>query len=689
MHVLLKSLLFPNSDAIKFAIKGVIAMALSLYVAMYFQLDRPNWALIGAIFLQMRPESGLVIEKGIYQILGTVIGGAMGILILENFISTPLVAMTSLALWLGVNSGLSALVRRANLIYAFAMAGMTASLVVLLVMVQPAQASSAYIFDIAQARVSEIIVGVVCAALVSTLIWPVKVSTVLRSNARQTINQTLDYLAIELDPNGSHEKRHQAIDNILESLTALSDDATAVSFEGPHGPGRHRAANLLSNKILSLLALIQIFGRLQRNHPELVSQRMGDMIDDMYQSFQAIAKATSFTDSYQLAQALRRRLSDCIGETAQESALVQRLFKIAVDLNSELIVILKSYDALASERQPKLNAPRMQPHRDPLVGLTTGLRSMVMFSVGATLWLGTGSSSVLMIMILPVVFSIMMARFPIMILTVVLKRILVGVVLALLLTIFYALPLLAQSSGDYELLILILSGPYFIGLLCLANRSTLPYGLGIAIPFTIFVSPSPGMVQAFQLDTTISNALAIFVGVSVLYWLFKIITGPTLNLMMQRLMRNTFHDLLALSHHSQADMWFNARMGDRLLRIATYEKGMTQTRHLTDLALTALNLGHVSLHLRNLIQRRHGNQLNQELDRLQQALADAFLSCYQGHKTDAFTQAAQHFLETIPNHALSEMEVELIQGTFERISMSLDRSAHAIASQQPSAFIYS
>ena len=682
MQAMINSLLTPKGDAVKFAIKGVLAMALALYVAMFFNLDRPYWALIGAIFLQMRPESGLVIEKGIYQILGTVIGGAFGIILLESFSGEPLMAMTCLALWLGVNSGLSALARRVNLIYAFAMAGMTACLVVLLVMVQPAQASSATIFDIAQARVSEIIVGVICAALVSTLIWPVKVSAVLRTNSRDTINQTLSYLALELDHKSSHEERHQAIDNILETLNAVSDDSTAIRYEGPHGPGRSRASNLLTNKTLSLLALIQIFGRLQRNHPDLIGDALRTLIDDMYQSFTEIANASTFTQSHELAQALRRRQSRYAQQAKHESPLTLRLFKIAQELNADLIVILKSYDALSGEHQPRLNAPRIKAHHDPLVGLTTGLRSAVMFSVGAFLWLSTGASAVLMMMILPVVFSIMMARLPLPILTVVLRRILVGVVIAVGLTVFYALPLLARSSGDYELLIMVLAGPYFIGLLCIAERATLPYGLGIAIPFTIFVMPSQGMTRAFQVDSTISNALAIVVGVSILYWLFKLITGPSLHLMMNRLIHNTCRDLENLSHRSNADLWFNARMGDRLLRIATYEKGMTVTRNLIDLALTGLNLGHVSLRLRSLIQSHYDHQLDHQLEQLQHALACAFHNCYRGHDDGVFDAAAKQFLSALPEHGLDEEERELIRGSFERLSMSLERSATMIAKEQ-------
>ncbi|MEI8598354.1 FUSC family protein [Vibrio sp. M60_M31a] len=133
MQALFNSLIFPDKQAIKFAIKGVIAMALSLYIAMFLNLDRPYWALIGAVFLQIRPEGGLVVEKGMYQIIGTLVGGFVGITILQWFAPYPEIALGLLALWLGINSGLSAMVRRQNLVYAFAMAGMTACLVCLLV----------------------------------------------------------------------------------------------------------------------------------------------------------------------------------------------------------------------------------------------------------------------------------------------------------------------------------------------------------------------------------------------------------------------------------------------------------------------------------------------------------------------------------------------------------------------------
>ncbi|XAW88497.1 FUSC family protein [Vibrio sp. CDRSL-10 TSBA] len=583
MGVLLNALLMPNKQSVIFAIKGVVAMALSLYIAMFLNLDRPYWALVSAVFLQIRPESGLVIEKGICQIVGTLVGGIVGITILQWFMPYPELAIGCLALWLGINSGMGAMVRRTNFIYLFAMAGITACLIVLLVMVSPATASSQTIFAVAQARVSEIIVGAICAALVSKLVFPMQVKDGLRTHARHVINQTLSYLNLELDPNGSHEGRHQHVDTILESIAAMSDDQSAVVYEGPEGPGQSRAASQISNKTLSLLAMIQIFGRLQRNHPDLIGEYLTEMLADMRDSFKRMEETNDYNECYKQAQSLRRRQLVYSNQACDLTPLQSRLMKVSLELSADLVMILKGYNALISAEPVRLNAPTQKSYKDPLVGLVTGGRTMLVFLAGAGLWIGTGSTAVLMMMILPVIFSIMLARLPMTILMIVLQRLLVGVMIAVPVAVFYGLNLLAQSSGDYEILVMVLAGPYFFGLMALANRATLPYGLGFCIPFTILISPSNDMSRAFSVDYTLSNALSIFVGVTVLYWMFKMITGPGLQLMQYRLLRATKQDLSEIMNHPSPEHWFNARMGDRLLRIATYDKSMaTRTRDITE-----------------------------------------------------------------------------------------------------------
>ncbi len=148
-HPLLPQLLTPDRSSVIFAVKGVIAMAMALFVSMSLGLERPYWALVSAIFLQIRPESGLVIEKAICQVAGSVVGGLVGILILAFLVPYPYLALASLALWVGLNSAAATMVHSRNFTYAFAMSAMTAGLVVTMVMVETSTADSEAVFQIA------------------------------------------------------------------------------------------------------------------------------------------------------------------------------------------------------------------------------------------------------------------------------------------------------------------------------------------------------------------------------------------------------------------------------------------------------------------------------------------------------------------------------------------------------------
>jgi uncharacterized membrane protein YccC len=152
------------------------------------------------------------------------------------------------------------------------------------------------------------------------------------------------------------------------------------------------------------------------------------------------------------------------------------MLNVSLEVAADLTILLRAYRALEERDNTLLNAPSMLTYRDPLAGIIVGFRTALVFSIGAFIWINTGSSAALLIMILPVIFSIMLARIPLAILQVVIKRLLVGVVVAAIVTIFYALNLLSQSGGQLEILLLVLAGPYFLGLLLLADQQTLPYG---------------------------------------------------------------------------------------------------------------------------------------------------------------------------------------------------------------------
>ncbi|PAV27248.1 fusaric acid resistance protein [Tamilnaduibacter salinus] len=682
LHPLLAQLLMPDRSAVIFALKGVIAMALAVCTAMFLQLDRPYWAVVSAVFLQIRPESGLVVEKAICQVLGSVVGGGVGILILAVLMPYPVLALACLALWVGLNSAASSMVHSVNFIYAFAMAGVTAGLVVLLVMADASTTSSAAVFAIAKARISEIAIGALCAMLVSRLLWPRRVKDGLRRHARSAINRTMDYLSLELDPASSHDQRHDQADQILEILVALNDDSSAVVYEGAEGPGRSRAASLLCNKILSLLAVTQIIGRFHRYHSELVSPAFAELLGDMRRHFREIAEADGFENSYKRAQSLRRALRERRATMSDESAIVRRLTQTSLELVSDLVVVLRAYNALENRDRTLLKTPRLRTHRDPLIGLVNGFRTVAVFLVGAVVWVHTASPAAIMMMVMPVVFSIMFARLPSAVLTVALRRLLSGVCVAIPVALFFGLGLLSRASHDIEMLLLILAGPYFVGLLLLADRATLPYGLGLCIPFTLIVQPSNPMT--IQADTAVSTALGLLAGISVLYWVFKLVGPPDREVLQHRLLKATARDLEDIDHHEQPEHWFNGRMGERLLRLANYDQSSGgRDRSMTDLGFTGLNLGHVSIRLRRRIQAHRSPAVDALLEQWQTVLAETYEMSARGQYNPEFRAISARLLNVIQAAGLAETDVSTIEGLFERVALTLERTARTVAPEPP------
>ncbi len=681
LHPLLAQLVMPDKRSVIYALKGVISMALALLVSMYLQLDRPYWALVSAVFLQIRPESGLVIEKALCQIFGSVLGGGVGILILALFMPFPLVALAGLTLWIGLNSAASSMVHNTNFMYAFAMSGMTAVLVVILVMSDASLANDSAVFDIAQSRISEIAVGAICAMLVSRLLWPVTVTDSMRSHSRDVINRTLEYLSLELDPDSTHEQRHRHADKILEILVVLNDDSSAVAYEGPEGPGRSRAASLLCNKVMSLLAVTQIMGRFPRNHPELVSPAFAELLADMRALFIKIAEAESYEESYRQAQALRRALLEHRAAYVKESAIVIRLTQTAVELVADLVMVLRAYNALENRDQTLLKASKLRTHRDPLIGAVNGFRTMVVFMIGAAIWLSTASPAAMMMMIMPLVFSVMFARFPLTVLKPMLRRLLLGVVVAIPAALFFGLGLLSRSSGDFEMLVLVLAGPYFIALLALANQPTLPYGLGFCIPFTLIVQPGNNMT--FGADMAASNALGLFVGISTLYWVFRLITPPDSQLMQRRLFKATARDLVRIDYQRRPENWFNGRMGERLLRLANYDQASgSPNRNMTDLGFTGLNIGHMSIRLRRRLKNHRNALVDEKLAQWQQVLADTYLDSARGHMNPRFREVSAELLKAIHKAGEPDAQTKTIEGMLERMALTFERTAGALARQE-------
>src|SRR5260221_6618811 len=155
-----------------FAAKTTASALIALLIAFTFNLDQPQWALL-TVFIVSQPQSGLVLAKSFYRIIGTLIGAAVALLLVALFAQERMLFLGVLALWIGVCT-LGSQYERTFAAYSFVLSGYTAAIVGI-----PAALEANNAFFIAAARVTEICLGIIVAAAVNRIVFPSSLATTL------------------------------------------------------------------------------------------------------------------------------------------------------------------------------------------------------------------------------------------------------------------------------------------------------------------------------------------------------------------------------------------------------------------------------------------------------------------------------------------------------------------------------
>src|SRR6516164_943128 len=231
-----------------FSINCYIATILAMFVAFSLDLKTPAWAMI-TVYLTSQPLSGALRAKAVYRVIGTFIGGAVMIAIVPNLVDAPELTTLAIILWVALCVFVS-LLDRTPRSYIFVLSGYTAALIGF-----PSVLAPGRVFDTAVSRVEEITLGVICAAIVHSLIFPKSVFSAFEEKLRSAMVDARRWLADGLvkqaTPQAEMERRRIAAD--ISELYLLG---TALRFDtSPHRPdiGTIRA---FDRKIVALLPLV-------------------------------------------------------------------------------------------------------------------------------------------------------------------------------------------------------------------------------------------------------------------------------------------------------------------------------------------------------------------------------------------------------------------------------------------------
>src|SRR5215471_2096350 len=148
-----------------FAAKTTASGLIALLVAFTFNLDQPQWSLL-TVFIIAQPQSGLVLAKSFYRVVGTLLGSAVALLFVALFAQERVLFLGALALWIGLCAFGSQYARNFAA-YSFVLSGYTVAIVGI-----PGALDAGNAFYVAMGRVTEISLGIIVAATVSHVVLP-------------------------------------------------------------------------------------------------------------------------------------------------------------------------------------------------------------------------------------------------------------------------------------------------------------------------------------------------------------------------------------------------------------------------------------------------------------------------------------------------------------------------------------
>ncbi|MGR4037794.1 FUSC family protein [Pseudomonas sp. 910_21] len=578
------ALFAPTLSDLLFALRNLIAGGLALYLALRLNFEQPQWALT-TVFIVSQPSSGMVLAKGAYRLLGTLVGAVASILLIATLGQAPLLFLLAMALWLAFCTTGASLLRN-HAAYGFVLAGYTAAIIAL-----PATAAPLQVFDQAVARCSEIGLGILCASVASIVLWPRRVEQTLALQGRAAWLAGRHAAASELQGEDQRKGLLEALGRIV-TVDAQRDHAW---FEGPQGRRRSQALRVLSRDLLGLLRCARGVARQRQMLDTTTAQRLEPLIRETIHALETAPDATLAPLTQRLGQALQDPWLSAEGHLClvQLAQLLERVEQS-----------VQSIEAVEQGRVPPGAPGALSWHRDIQQGVLGGLRSALAFLAVASFWLLSAWPSGLgAVSICGVVLSLFAGREnP----AASCLNFFKGIALSIPVAGFVGLGLLPGWNG-FPLLCLALAPPLFFASLCMSRPKIAP----IASAFCIFFinNVGPGNLMTYDLGAFLNKAMATLIGVGIAVVVLRLVSLNPGEHHYRRMFKASLFDLAQLTSRppEQAESWFGGRMADRLIRVSRYWQMQPENRRVHwDNGLLGLDLGDELLQLRSCLDSAAG-----------------------------------------------------------------------------------
>ncbi|AGB46175.1 putative membrane protein [Mesorhizobium australicum WSM2073] len=528
-----------------FALRTVSAGMIALLAAYALKLDHPQWAMM-TVFIVAQPVAGMVLAKGFYRLLGTLAGGVAAIGITTAFGTGPWILVTVLAVWIGICTFVSSLLRNPEA-YGAALAGYTAMIIGL-----PAFGQPHLVVDLAVARCAEIVLGIVCAGLTSRLILPKLASDAIVSRLKRCILDLATYAGGAFSGGdratliGLHRK-------LVADTQTLGEMRAYARLEAPSfAPRAHPVRRTIGQLLSALSAARALYSHAAPKNAALIPVRseLQALVSELAAKPGALDDTSSWVARLDAISIRARQMPDASIEPGEDRVGTITRLTIAADFAEALKQVLRGLDALRApvtrRPGPGSQQPALVVHRDYPGAARNAIRAAVATLLVAAFWLTTKwSEAAGTVILVAVVSSLFAARpDPVQVSWGFFKGTLLALPFAFLVG-QVALPAL-PGFGWFMLFVVPIMVP---AALAMANPRHVGVATAFAINFLAFLSPHQAMT--YDPGPFFAGSASILVGILLAIGVFIVVLPADPWLAADRIVRAMREDLARLCLHER------------------------------------------------------------------------------------------------------------------------------------------
>ncbi|NQE48611.1 FUSC family protein [Herbaspirillum rubrisubalbicans] len=521
-----------------YVFKMVFAGLLALGIGYGLDLESPRSALI-TVFIVMQPQSGMILAKSFYRVIGTLVGSAAIVLFVDLFAQTPELFLLASALWIGLCTVGSAHYRNFRS-YGFVLSGYTVALIGL-----PAALHPATTFDSVMTRVTEIMVGIVCVGLVSALVFPQASAPSLVRIIRGRFTAFVDLVSATLGGTADRQQLEATNARFVGDIIGLEALRSAAIFEDPEVRVRSGRLTRMNSEFMALStrvhALHQLMNRLHANPAPsaqvviaaispyfrqvqpLLTRASGEPVMSAVDAADAALKLDAF--KHELPRRVRATRGTLADQCQSDSALLD--FDTASELLYRVIEELHAYTlTYASLNQRHHEREQWEHSYAPKTSMTTALiagarAALVMLGLSA-FWIASGWPSGDVAVLNAAAFCAITSAAPDPAKAT--RTVVIGVLFAAVAGYIYTFHILPRLDG-YWMLASALTPVLMLAVLLTTKPKWAGYGLGICIFFPFLAVPDN--FAHFNAAGYINESVALVVSLLVTAVAFMVLLPPT------------------------------------------------------------------------------------------------------------------------------------------------------------------